>query len=168
MTLNFFFFLENNLFTTIGIFFPKLLKSNSIVVQSNLSNTDPKGTKQRVCIRGVRFYTWLIFRQKYSVEFLLPRLPQLPLFCIYGISFSPNSSCFVLNRSPPLLGKFYINLRTITEALETPPQNNGDLKTRHTCPFYRGHHDDITFQTPLTVLKCHVHTHAPKFINMQY
>ena len=32
------------------------------------------------------------------------------------------------------------------------------------CPFYRDHHDDVTLKTSLTVLKCHVHTHAPKSI----
>ena len=53
-----------------------------------------------------------------------------------------------------------------------PPKGQSKVSVLERCPFYRGHHDDVTVKTPLTVFKCLVtkntRTHASKFINMQY
>ena len=43
------------------------------------------------------------------------------------------------------------------------PKGQSKVSVLERCPFYRGHHDDVTFKTPLTVE--HTPTHASKSIN---
>ena len=97
------------------------------------------------------YYLQLLSKVKIATAWLTPALPIFQMQCS-----SASSPPFALYNTPDVLFKVppqpkeYRMLYSRISLIRTP-KGQSEVSVLERCPYKRGHYDDVTFITPLTV-----------------